>query len=310
MLHHSSLVAGRPGPNDQPPKALLAAVGDAGLKIAAEACAWLPGGRTNRLWLCEGPTGRVVLKLYAAPDGNPLFDNDPMRERAALQLFAAEGLAPALRVAGSSAVGDWSVYDHVRGGIWQQDAAPVARALARVHRMAPAPASAFPIRASGSAALMAQTLAMMKGSGDKSGDMRRLLTAIRRTPVQPVVRGALLHGDPVPGNIIAEGPTFIDWQCPVLGDPAEDLGLFLSPAMQLLYRGRPLDDGEIAAFLDAYPDRDTVQRTMALAPWFHARTAAYCLWQVARGQTDYAAGLKLELVALTASLTDQRSARA
>ena len=39
------------------------------------------------------------------------------------------------------------------------------------------------------------------------------------------------------------------------GGPVDDLALFLSPAMQVLYRGRPLTAEEGAAFLDAYPNR-------------------------------------------------------
>ena len=33
----------------------------------------------------------------------------------------------------------------------------------------------------------------------------------------------------------------IDWQCPALGDPAEDIACFLSPAMQVIYGAGPLD---------------------------------------------------------------------
>ena len=118
--------------------------------------------------------------------------------------------------------------------------------------------------------------------------------------VAPSGRRRLVHGDPVPGNIVT-GPgraALIDWQCPALGDPAADLAIFASPAMQQVYRGAPLSEAESAAFLAAYPDEETVARYRALRPWYHWRMAAYCLFRAERGRAGYAAGLTLERAAL------------
>ena len=92
--------------------------------------------------------------------------------------------------------------------------------------------------------------------------------------------------------------TLIDWQCPRLGDPAEDLALFLSPAMQLLYRGAPLGLAEQDAFLAAYPDPQVTARLRALLPWFHWRMAAYCLWKAERGGAEDREAMALEIAAL------------
>ena len=86
-----------------------------------------------------------------------------------------------------------------------------------------------------------------------------------------------------------------------MGDPTEDLSLFMSPAMQSLYRGAPLDTPERDEFLAAYPDRRVISRLLDLQPWYHWRMAAYCLWQGERGRPDYADAAELELEALSAA---------
>lgn len=128
--------------------------------------------------------------------------------------------------------------------------------------------------------------------------------------MEPASKLRLVHGDPVPGNIVVSNRRIIliDWQCPVLGDPAEDLAIFLSPAMQFLYRGSPLADAERQVFLHAYPDRATVARFLALEPWFHWRMAAYCLWQAGRGRSEYARAFELERKALAAQAPADREA--
>ena len=106
----------------------------------------------------------------------------------------------------------------------------------------------------------------------------------------------------MPGNIVAHDGTLtlIDWQCPQIGDPTEDLALFLSPAMQQVYRGAPLSAAEEAAFLDRYPDPQLVARYLALRPWYHWRMAAYCLWRDQRDGRMPSRAFDLELAALRA----------
>ena len=47
-------------------------------------------------------------------------------------------------------------------------------------------------------------------------------------------------------------------------------------------------------FLSAYGDAETASRYQALAPWFHWRMAAYCLWRASSGATDYLACVSKE----------------
>ena len=85
---------------------------------------------------------------------------------------------------------------------------------------------------------------------------------------------------------------------PRWGDPVEDLAMFLSPAMQMLYRGQTLSAEDCSQFLAAYPDRLVVARLQDLKLLFHYRMAAYCLWRAQNGLKDYQKGYELEKEAL------------
>lgn len=246
-------------------------------RLPGLAADWSPlrGGRVNRLWRA----GDVVVKCFDPQGGTPLFPNSAAAESAALRFAAPHGLSPALLADGAG----WVAWRHVRGTPWCDDPARAARLLARLHALPPP--AAFAPRASGSAAILAQGVAI--GAA---------WPAPPDPGVGPCRAPAPLHGDPVPGNIIVGGDRalLIDWQCPASGDPAEDIALFLSPAMQWLYRGAPLAGHETDAFLAAYGDPGTVARYRALAPLLHWRIAAHCAWRARRGDAGYAQALQLE----------------
>lgn len=236
----------------------------------------LAGGRTNLLWRVGGFT----VKRFNAAAASPLFPNDVQAEARALALFAALGIAPRLRAVGT----DWLIYDHAAGQVWSGDPAPVAQALHRLHT-AVIPADSFRIAPNGSAAVLA--------------DARRIYD-LPDPPDDPVIGPVSprpIHADAVVGNIILtqSGPLLIDWQCPAMGDPAEDLCTFLSPAMTWLYSGKPMRADEADAFLRAYPDAAVVARARAMQKVYRWRIAAHCAWKAARGDKDYELALKLEL---------------
>lgn len=287
-----------PPTSSPPPADLIARLRLRGL-LEGEGARALAGGRSNRVWRLAGG---LVLKLYDPSAATPIFANDAGREVAALTALAGTGLAPELIAAEPEAPVPWVLYRHLPGARWAEGAGSVARLLGRLHRL---PAPDLPAGPDGSAALARQGRHILALCPDDGG-----LAALE--PVGEVAPGgarALIHGDPVPGNIIVgrDGAALIDWQCPALGDPAADLAIFLSPAMQQIYRGTPLSPAEEAAFLAAYPYRRVIARLRALLPWFHWRMAAYCQLQAGRGQTPYAKGLALELAALQRSL--KRKAR-
>ncbi len=264
----------------------------------------LRGGRSNRLWRVDRPEGPVVCKLYPAEAReNPLYPNLPRTEHAMLATLTGQTLAPE-PLAFAQADGDGAallIYRYLPGRPWtagRDDPAEAARLLQRVHALGPA--CGLRHLPTGAADLTRQIAAIVKSAGSAAPALPPLDLP---GDIPPAPRPALLHTDPVPGNLIVgpSGLRLIDWQCPALGDPVEDMAAFLSPAMQQLYGGHPLREDEERAFLAAWPDRATVRRLSALRPLFHARMAAYCAWRVSRGDRDYAAGVRLELSALDKS---------
>lgn len=250
----------------------------------------LAGGRSNRVWRAGG----LVVKLYRSNAANVMFANDPTREVAVLRALSGTGMVPSLVQNGEFEGQSWLAYTHVNGSAWQRDPHHVARLLGRLHDLSPP--SGLPPGVNGSDQIETQVHEIL------SHCIARVelegLRPLGRVP--PLSQPLLIHGDPVPGNLLVHDGTLtlIDWQCPQIGDPAEDLALFLSPAMQLLYRGTPLSMLEKDAFLAAYPDPRTAGRALALMPWFHWRMAAYCLWQAERGGKRDWQAYQLERAAL------------
>lgn len=283
----------------EPPPDLVAHwSGEAGILPAGAGWAPLHGGRTNASWRVSGGGGAFVVKLFRPGSGTPLFPNDPEAEAAALTALTDTGLAPRLLAKAITPAGASVVYAHVAGRGWRpgDDPADVARALARLHRE-PAP-PVLPEASSEPAALRAQALGMLAGLGEAGA----ALAAREPTPAAglPAVRPVFLHGDATASNTLVTpgGITFIDWQCPARGDPGLDLAIFLSPAMQTVSGNRPLTATETARFLSAYRDETVAARYRALAPLFHWRMAAYCLWRAARGDEGYREAAALELAQL------------
>jgi hypothetical protein len=243
---------------------------------------WQPmvGGRSNAVWR----VGSFVVKHHRPDAASPLFPNDPVAEATALTLLSPLGLAPRLRASGA----DWIIYDHAVGSIWQGDPAPVARMLHRLHSAALPPGVFRPLP-NGSAAILAHGASFAPPG----------LPAPPPDPGLPPVAACPVHADVVPGNILAtpSGPLLIDWQCPGMGDPAEDLATLTSPAMIWLYTGQIAVSAWADALFAAYPCAETVGRTRALRPLYHWRIAAHCAWKAARGDADYARALQIELTA-------------
>ena len=267
-----------PCPADLPPAVARAL---ARLDPACGLAAWqgLPGGRSNRVWR----VGDLVVKCHDPAAATPLFPNDAGMEARALRRFGPQGLAPRLRAAGKG----WIIYDHLPGRIGPGDPAAVAAMLHRLHSLPRSGGAPFRLLPNGSAALLSHARGFAPpGLPPPPADPR-----IPPVPPRPV------HADAVPGNILTTpaGPLLIDWQCPGLGDPVEDLATLLSPAMMWLYTGGKAPDGWAEALLHHYPDRATADRTRALLPLYRWRIAAHCALRAARGDAAYARALRIEL---------------
>ena len=256
----------------------------------------LYGGRTNRVWRVEGPRHDAVLKLYCRDLRNPLFRNDAGLEVICLRTLQTTGFVPNLRASGTCLGDSWVFYDHAPGEPWQIGAEKVGQLLSGLHSKTIT--AELPAGCNGSDDIAIHTESILQ---ECRSDRHQELLRLRPSPPVPATpETCLVHGDPVPGNILVAptGLTLIDWQCPAIGDPCEDLALFLSPAMQRLYRGEPLSQAEETAFLQGYAKGDIVARYHMLRPWYAWRMAAYCLWRAENGAPDYLAGLELELAAL------------
>jgi len=282
------------------PPAALVAYWSKRLRGPFETARWhaLAGGRTNSLWRVTGDRHDLVVKLFRPEAQTPLFCNDPDAEVRALEALQGIGIAPEYVANGITEVGPSLVYAHVEGRSWQppDDIAPVARSLARLHAT-PVPDELD--SAPGHAADLRQQARDMLAQIGAAGDAVLALEPIPRDD-SALTGKAFLHGDPTAGNALVSGRTitFIDWQCPVRGDPVLDLAVFLSPAMQWVSGNRPLTTAEEGAFLAAYGDEGIAARYRALAPLFHWRMAAYCLWRAARGDAGYSEAATLEVVRL------------
>lgn len=255
----------------------------------------LSGGRTNSVWKISGARD-LICKLYSESTQNPLYENSPACEYACLKQMSGRGIAPTPRAFLETRIGDILVYDYLQGTVWNNDVAAVAELLARVHNE-PAP-NGLRSLAIGGKELVEQTLNIL-GALDPIGSAEISMLQ-PHIPILSEIPVCLVHTDVVPGNIIQtdQGMHLIDWQCPGIGDPVEDLAMFISPAMQQIYRGHPLTVTEHSNFLSAYPDIDVRSRYQFMAPLFHWRMAAYCAWKDARGAAGYGAAKLLEIEAL------------
>lgn len=248
----------------------------------------LTGGYHNEVWKVRAGRGYVIEKIYNEDraEPNPMYPNRARAESAALRELAGSGLAPTF-VAYHRAGPDRRprlVYEYVAGKGWTSGTSEVADLLGRVHRHE-VRGRFRRLPASPGAALTHADSMVAATPRVGSGDLRALrpsfggLASRRLAP-----RLSLVHTDCGPGNLIraAHGLLLIDWQCPGIGDPVEDLACFLSPAMMILYEQRPHGETARQAFLDAYPDRGVVDRYLALGAAWHYRIAAYCIFRADR----------------------------
>ncbi|HVI88010.1 MAG TPA: aminoglycoside phosphotransferase family protein [Dongiaceae bacterium] len=255
-------------------------------------CKPLAGGYLNQVFRLIGPFGDWVVKKFKLSSELTLFPNLARAEARALGILGPLGIAPRLiEFIDDPDHGMILIYAFHAGAIWPGPSAAevdvpslaaVAALLKRQHQLTVDGFRDVPVTPTDILAQGDQFLAQL----ERAQELHRLRPVPADHPV--LLRRSLLHTDVGPGNLIVgpQGLRLIDWQCPALGDAAEDLCAFLSPAFQILYGRQPLTPAQRAAFLFAYDDRRVSDRLQLLEPFFHWRMAAYCSMR----QQQYAAG--------------------
>ncbi|MFQ5985620.1 MAG: phosphotransferase family protein [Alphaproteobacteria bacterium] len=240
----------------------------------------LAGGYWNENFRVKGPGVDWVVKHYRTRLKPTLFPNLPADEARALQVLKGMHVAPesVAFVEAGEGHGPVLVYRYYPGRPWVEDVGPVAELLRRQHAVE---TDGFRLLPSEPDEILADADRLPRAPEDDP--LWREAQARRPQPgeVPRLERRVLVHTDVGPGNLIvgAQGVRLIDWQCPGLGDPAEDLWTFLSAAILILYQHPGLGPKEAARFVDAYGDPETRARLDFLAPYFAYRLAAYCCFR-------------------------------
>jgi thiamine kinase len=219
------------------------------------------------------------------PEPNPMYPNLPDHEAAALAHLADTGMVPELVTFTPAHDHEGAVvmYRYVAGTQWRRGTGDVARLLHAVHS-GPAPTGLRTLHRSAAEALARADAVIADVPLPAERERVRTHRPVGDVGGRPVARPALVHTDCGPGNLVRSrrGLVLIDWQCPGLGDPVEDLACFLSPAMMVLYAAPPHGTAAVESFLAAYPDPAVVDRYRRDGAAWHYRIAAYCLWRAHR----------------------------
>ncbi len=274
----------------QPPKEILKLIADE--LGEAQSIKQLSGGRTNSVWRVQAQSRVYVCKYFANCTNNPIFPNSPRDEITALNALKGAGIAPHLFAVRTRSNIRAVIYEFIDGSIWSEDIDAVSKLMKKLHQFPPP--NGLRKVPMGAGNLINQIKLL---SGKKFHELEKFLPQIVDSQdVAPV----FMHGDPVAGNIVQTeiGARFIDWQCPAIGDPCEDIAIFLSSAMQHLYRGKELTRAQQKEFLNQYGNARVSHRYLQLEPFFRARMTAYCWWKLEQGEAEYKKAAEIELSGL------------
>jgi len=260
----------------------------------------LAGGFWNDVVRVRSGGEDLVVKHFGARSaGWTLFPIEPVFEARALDVLSGSSIAP-------EPVGFWPagedhgavlIYRFAPGKPLEDEVTDAARLIRRVHLL---PAAGFRVMPLTPKDIMADADRLPGASGNDPLWVR--LAAVRPGLVDmaPLAEPTLIHGDFGTGNIIAgeAGTRIIDWQCPGMGDGAEDLWSFLSPAFQAVYGRNAWTPVQVQAFRDAYGDAETLARLDLLSPYFSYRYAHYCVFRVHQLKGEAAAQERYRQAAL------------
>ena len=236
----------------------------------------LTGGFWNDVYRLQGNGRDWVIKHFRAANPHGLYPILPQAEALALQTLNGLDIAPE-PVAFLPDI-PLLLYEYFAGDVWQEDVVRVGRLLRRLHDVPIAPDSSFRHLPLATAVILQQGDHFLAQA--KIGTISQQLHAVRPIPQPrpPLPHLALVHTDTWAGNFVQNGRhlRLIDWQCPGLGDPVEDIWTFLHAGYEMLL-GRPRFDEQVAAeFWRGYGETAVHQRLNLMSPYFAYRLAAHC----------------------------------
>jgi aminoglycoside phosphotransferase (APT) family kinase protein len=238
----------------------------------------LTGGFWNDLFRLQDGKRDWVIKCFRASVEEGLYPILPASEALALETLRGFSIAP--EPVGFIDEHGWQVlvYQFVEGCTWQDDVIAIARLLSRLHEVQVDPDRGFRQLALGSSDILAQ--------GDRilaQADLDRQVVRLKDHRPDKVVRPpsgrlSLVHTDAWAGNFIQQGAEvrLIDWQCPGLGDAAEDVWTFIASGYEMLLDRPRFDQTSCESFLRAYADPLVIQRMRILSPFYAYRVASHC----------------------------------
>lgn len=243
-----------------------------------------------------------VFKLYSTASGfkEGFITNSGETEYHILQRLDGQGIAPHPLHFGQAGAYPTLIYEYVPGDWFpytDRATALLAGVYARLHSLPLQPGERYRQRDETPAGLLANialNLARYTGRAEIPSGLRQrfasLAAAVRRygehLAAAPTPR-AIVHTDPVASNIIAgdlltaqEHVTLIDWQTPMIGDPAFDVWAFFSRAFSLWDAPAAPTPAQQALFHQTYqaqrPDPSLPERICQKAPFYLLQYALHC----------------------------------
>ncbi len=243
----------------------------------------LKGGYWNEVYRVQGNNFDWVLKrFYSEPQRTRLYPMLPDSEALALKTLKDKAIAPDFIAYFPATQIERAVliYDYVPGSLWQGDLTQIADLMKRFHTL-DSSETGFRILPQTPKEILAQADDLLKAC--KDDELTRELETMRpkTKAISVLKRLSLVHTDAWIGNFIGMGSSLrlIDWQCPGLGDPTEDLWTFLDSGYQQLI-GLPLyTETEKDAFLKVY-SKEVRGRLDLLRPYYAYRVAAHCVMRI------------------------------
>jgi hypothetical protein len=254
---------------------LLTWLQDQGACAQVQSAEPLKGGYWNAVYRIRGADFDLVLKQFAIASGQGLFPVLADDEARALAQLAGTSIAPQYHSYWPQAPGGAVLlYEFAPGHMWSDDVVAAGGLFKRLH----ATPVQGPFRT-----LPTQPKALLEQAQELIGGyIVQALGVQLETLCPPAIEVAsapkvLVHTDSGPGNIIqsADAITFIDFQCPGMGDACEDLTCFLSPGIHHLYGLPALSSEQEQTYLSAYGEAKVLQRFTQMRVYYSYRMAAY-----------------------------------